>query len=217
MVPKNFKQAFVRPLLKGTKLNADDLKKNYRPVSNLSFVSKQLERVVATRLSKHLSEKNLCETLQSAYKSNESTETALLRVSNDILRAMDNGKVGILILLDLSVALDTVDHSLLIQRLQNEAGLTRTALSWFIYYLENRCQRFITQGEISSEQQLWFGVPQGSVLGPQFFSLYITLLGRIIRKHGLDYHFYADDSQLYIVVKPVQVLVDIAAAGCNAT
>ena len=127
MVPKNFKQALVRPLLKRNNLNADDLK-NCRPVSNLSFVSKQLERVVATRLSEHLYENNLCEALQSAYKSNHSTEfeTAVLRVSNDILRAMDDGRVDILVLLDLSAAFDTVDHSLLIQRPQNEAGLTGT-------------------------------------------------------------------------------------------
>ena len=124
---------------------------------------------------------------------------------------MDDGKVGILVVLDISAAFDAVDHSLLIQRLQNEAGLTGTALSWFRSYLENRCQRVIIQGEVSSEHQLCFGVPQGSVLGPQLFSLYMTPLGRIISKHVLDYHFYADDSQLYIFVKPVQILVDIAA------
>ena len=131
MVPENFKQALVRPPLKRTNLNADDLK-NYRPVPNLSFVSKPLERVIATRLSEHLSENNLCETLQSAYKSNHSTETALLRVSNDIPRALDDRKVGILVPLDLSAAFDTVDHSLLIQRLQNEPGVTGKALSWFL-------------------------------------------------------------------------------------
>ena len=165
MCLKTSSKPYVRSLLKKNNLNADDLK-NYRPVSTLSFVSKQLERVVATRLSEqsHLSENNLCETLQSAYKSNHSTETALLRVSNNILWAMDDGKVGILVLLDLSAAFDTVDHSLLIQRLQNEAELTGTALSWFRSYLENRCQRVIIQGEVSSEQQLCFGVPQGSVL-----------------------------------------------------
>ena len=119
-----------------------------------------------------------------------STETALLRVSNDILPPMDDGKVGILVLLDLSAVFDTVDHSLLIQRLQNEAGVTGTVLSWFMFYLENRCQRAIMQVEMSSEEQLSFGVPQGSVLGPQIFSLYMTPLGRIIRKHGLDYYFF---------------------------
>ena len=211
LVPKNFKQALVRPLLKKNNLNADDLK-SYRPVSNLSFVSKQLERVVATRLSEHLYENNLCEALQSAYKSNHRTETALLHVSNDILWAMDDGKVGVLVLLDLSAAFDTVDHSLLIQRLQKEVGLTGTALSWFRSYLENRCQGVIIQGEVSSEQQLCFGMPLGSVLGPRLFSVYMTPLSRIIRKHGLNYHFYADDSQLYIFVKPVQILVDIAAS-----
>ena len=72
--------------------------------------------------------------------------------------------MGILVLLDLSAAFDTVDHSLLIQRLQNEAGFTGAALSWFMSYVENRCQCIIIQGEASSEEQLCFGVPQGSVL-----------------------------------------------------
>ena len=108
-------------------------------------------------------------------------------------------------------AFDTMDHSLFIQHLQNEVGLTGTALSWFRSYLENRCQRVIIHGKACSEQQLCFGMLQGSVLGPQLFTLYMTPLGRIIRKHGL-YHFYADDSQLHIFVKPVQLLVDIAAS-----
>ncbi len=129
------------------------------------------------------------EKFQSAYRPKHSTETALLRVQDDILRAMDDGKVGVLVLLDLSSAFDTVDHSLLLEMLQHDVGITGKALSWFESYLTGRCHRVTVQGCVSSEESVRFGVPQGSVLGPQVFSLYISPLGRIIRKHGLDFHF----------------------------
>jgi len=208
-VPTCLKQALVRPLLKKHNLDAEALN-NYRPVSNLSFISKQLERVVASRLSTHMAANNLYEVFQSAYKTNHSTETALMRVHNDILCAMDGGKVAVLVMLDLSSAFDTVDHILLLERLQRDLGVSDKALSWFRSYLEDRTQRVIIDGHSSSEERLQFGVPQGSVLGPQLFSLYTAPLGRIIRKHGLQYHFYADDTQLYLFIEPVQDEVDNA-------
>ena len=109
VVPGCFKKALVRPLLKKPNLEADCLK-NYRPVSNLSFISKQTVRVVAARLNEHISQFELFEPLQSAYKDRHSCETALIHVQNNILCAMDQGKVGILLLLDMSAAFETVDH-----------------------------------------------------------------------------------------------------------
>ena len=116
VVPGCFKKALVRPLLKKPSLNAECLK-NYRPVSNLSFISKQTERVVAARLNEHVSQFELFEPLQSAYKARHSCETALIHVQNNILRAMDQGQVGILLLRDMSAAFETVDHRTLLDRL----------------------------------------------------------------------------------------------------
>ena len=111
-VPDSMKQALVTPLLKKDDLDPEVLK-NYRPVSNLSFLSKVLERVVAARLTNYMTINQLHEPMQSAYRACHSTETALVRVQNDILRTLDQGGAAILVLLDLSAAFDTIDHSIL--------------------------------------------------------------------------------------------------------
>jgi len=192
-------------------LGRGGVKKNYRPVSNLSFLSKHLERVVAKRLTDHMAANNIWEPFQSAYRCQHSTETALIKVHNDIMRALDDGKVGVLVMLDLSAAFDTVDHEQLLARL-HAVGVRGKALSWFRSYLKDRAQLVVIEGCHSSEVALDCGVPQGSVLGPLLFSLYIGPLGALIRNHGLDFHFYADDSQLYVFSEPVQGLVDGAVA-----
>ena len=115
-VPGSFKQAIVRPLLKKANIDQDVLK-NYRPVSNLNFLSKILEKVVLSQLKAHLVKNSLQEKFQSAYKQKHSTETALIKVTSDLLQASDDGKVSILALLDLSAAFDTIDHEILLTRL----------------------------------------------------------------------------------------------------
>ena len=109
VVPQDFKQALVNHLIKKQTLCKSDLR-NYRPISNLSFLSKILEKVVANRLHEHIHNHHLSNDLQSAYKRFHSTETALLKIHNDIVDNMDNGKVTALTLLDLSAAFDTIDH-----------------------------------------------------------------------------------------------------------
>ena len=128
-VPDRFKVAMLKPLLK--KYGADhELFSNFRPVSNLYFLSKVTEKAVAAQLIDHLNDnESLLEEFQSAYKSHHSTETALVRVQNDILKAVDNNRSVILPLLDLSAAFDTVDHSILLSRLQNRFGIRNTALT----------------------------------------------------------------------------------------
>ena len=111
-VPTSFKCANIRPLLKKPGLDSEILK-NYRPVSNLPFISKVLERVVDKRLEQHLVVNNLHEELQSAYRKFHSTETALLKVQSDILQSLDKGNVTVLVMLDLSAAFDTIDHHIL--------------------------------------------------------------------------------------------------------
>ena len=116
--PDQFKKAYIRPLLKKKTLDKNELK-NYRPVSNLSFISKILEKVVASRLLSHMESNSMSNNLQSAYKKFHSTESALLKVENDVLLNMEKGRVTALTLLDLSADFDTIDHLTLISRLSS--------------------------------------------------------------------------------------------------
>ena len=122
-VPACFKQAIVRPLLKKRTLNVND-PSSYRPISNLSFLSKVVEKVVDARLSRHVERYWLLPNFQSAYRPYHSTETAIVRVLNDMIMAVDKGYIGCLMLLDLSAAFDTVDHDVLMDVLRRRFGVT---------------------------------------------------------------------------------------------
>ena len=197
VMPTELKQAVIRPLLKKPSLDYQGFK-NFRPISNLTFLSKVIEKVVALQLVVYIDNNGLCEVFQSAFRAHHSTETALLRVYNDIAMSIDNQKSVVLVLLDLSAAFDTVDHSLLLARLSTRFGICDQALDWFRSYLSDRTQYVRIQDVSSDVHALPYGVPQGSVLGPLLYSLYTSPLGDIARSHGLSYHFYADDTQLYL-------------------
>ena len=201
VVPECCKSAIVRPLLKKTGLNQNECQ-NYRPVSNLPYISKLLERVVLYQLNDHLSKHSLMPAHQSAYRQHHSTETALLRITTDILNASDRGLVSTLVLLDLSAAFDTIDHQLLLERLCSTFGIHDTALSWFRSYLHNRFQTVITGTVSAKPVPVCYGVPQGSVLGPVLFILYIQPLSTVIERHNLNFQLFADDTQIYNSVKP---------------
>jgi len=194
--PSHLKSAIVKPLLKKQSLDKEVLK-NFRPVSNLSFLSKVIEKVVAARLVDHMSENRLMDPFQSAYRKGHSTETALLRVHNDIVSAVDKGRGVCLILLDLSAAFDTVDHTILLTFLEEYIGLDGPTLNLFKTYLSDRTQCVSIGGVLSELSELMYGVPQGSVLGPIAFCIYTIPLGVILKHYKIDYHIYADDTQLY--------------------
>ena len=141
---------------------------HYRPVSNLSFISKVIEKAVAHQLNDHLATNDLYEIYQSAYKRLHSTETALSMVQNGILMALDDRRAVFLLLLDLSAAFDTVQHFTLLCRLQSCYGITAQALAWVESYLCHRKQSVAINYSISSSRELQFGVPQGSVLKSVF-------------------------------------------------
>jgi hypothetical protein len=206
IVPTLFKEAVVKPLIKKHNLDPEVLS-NYRPVSNLPYLSKILERAVADQLKAYLDENELHVKCQSAYRNGHSTETALLRVLNDLLSMIDGGDAALLVLLDLSAAFDTIDHDLLLNRLQNNLGLDSVVLSWFRSYLHDRSQRVLVDSCLSTATPLLYGVPQGSVLGPLLFSLYTRKLADLIESFSLGYHFFADDSQLS---SPVPLGQDLA-------
>ena len=201
--PDSLKVSYIRPLIKKPNLDKE-IFQNYRPVANLKYLGKVIERVVSSRISDHIHTFNLSDVFQSAYKPFHGTEAALVRVSNDILSSMDNGNLTALVLLDLSAAFDTVDHNILLSRLQNHLGIEDTALAWCKSYLHNRTQHVCIGTAISDPVVLNYSVPQGSVLGPQWFTLYTLPIRDIILKFNLNYHVYADDTQLYITFKSSQ-------------
>ena len=125
----------VNPLLKKSTLPKENLN-SYRPISNLGFISKVLEKVVASHLKSHIESNCMSNILQSAYKQFHYTETALLKVHNDVGLNMDKGKVTVLTLLDLSAVFDTIDHN--IKHLSLWYGLSGTGLNWFSSYLTDR-------------------------------------------------------------------------------
>ena len=139
IVPRDLTTAVVKPLLKKPSLDKN-LLKNYRPISNLPFLSQILEKVVLRKLLSYLQENNLSNAFQSAYRAGHNTETVLLRIINDILSALDNDNISVLLLLDLSAAFDTLDHQILLPSLNSVSGIQSTALQWFQSYLPDRYQ-----------------------------------------------------------------------------
>ena len=124
------------------------------------------QSVFYTAIFDHVRNNNLDELFQSAYKAGHTTETALLRVQNDVLRAIDNGDCVMLLLLDLPAAFDTVDHSILLSRLSNSFGIAGAVYQWLQSYLSGRTQFVAVGNARSSCRPLTCGLPQGSVLGP---------------------------------------------------
>ena len=192
--PSNFKQSIITPLIKKPSLDKENLS-NYRPISNLSFLSKLTERVVKNRLEQHLTKNSLYNLHQSAYTRFHSTETALLSVYDSLVQATAKQQVSCLCLLDLSAAFDTIDHTILLHRLATWFGITDVALSWFRSYLLSHTSIVAASGFKSSSFSASCGVPQGSVLGPLLFIMYTTPLGSLISNSPVSHHLYTDDTQ----------------------
>jgi len=198
--PDSEKIAIVYPLKK-SKLVDSEVLSNYRPISNVTFLSKLIERSVSVQLTNHLERYDLLSNFQSSYRSLYSTETAILRINNDLIEFMSQKKCVLLIMLDLSAAFDTVNHQILLNDLIS-IGINGTELSWFKSYLSERKQAICFNNKMSKLYDIKYGVPQGSVLGPLLFLIYTRTLKDIFDSNDVKYHLYADDTQFYIPFNP---------------
>ena len=192
------KLALLRSRLKRAGLDNED-KKNYRPISNLTFLSKIVERVIFDQLYTFMEQVGILNKYQSAYREFHSTETALCKIHNDLVASSCSGRASLLVLLDLSAAFDTIDHELLLSDL-HFIGIRGDAYLLMQSYLTGRFQRVVIGQALSELKPLQFGVPQGSILGPLLFILYTSSLADLLDAHGVQYHFYADDTQVYIEI-----------------
>ena len=166
--PADAHQAIVTPIIKKTSLDKEDVK-SYRPVSNLSYVTKLIEKVVATQFVDHLSRNELYDSMQSAYRANFSTETALMKLQNDILSAFDVRRGVLVVLLDLTAAFDTIDHEGLLKLLQSRFHLSGVAHQWMRSYLTGWSSRVSIQGNLSEPWKSQLRRPTGVSVGSRSF------------------------------------------------
>jgi hypothetical protein len=202
--PSIYKTASVTPLLKKIGLDCDNVT-NYRPISNLHTISKIVERLFLSRVLNHVEKAPCFNRFQSAYRRNHSTETAILRLLNDAYTTADKKSRTLLIQLDLSAAFDTIDHTTLLRRLEHTFGLSDSVLHWIQSYLHGRSQ-FVRVGQENSHVVACkYGVPQGSVLGPLLYTLYVAPIAGIIASFNINHLQYADDTQLYMALDGTNV------------
>ena len=193
--PERWKKAIITPI---AKCEVPLQESDFRPISLLPTFSKILEKSANVQIVAYLQKYSLLDPYQSAYKKNHSTNTALLKITDDILDAIDDSEITLLIFLDFSKAFDTVNHKILIEKLKI-LGVQNDTCDWINSYLCNRYQMVVVGEEKSDWIQIENGVPQGSILGPLLF----TILVSDMRRHIWDgsYHQYADDTDLLFETK----------------
>lgn len=190
--PNEWKKSKVLPLKKKSHLNT---LQNLRPISILSALSKVFERIIKNQISKFINRENLLIPHQSGYRPKHSTKTAMLKVFDDIGIILDKGRPVVLLLLDFSKAFDTISHKKLCAKLTERFGFSNHAMNLIKSYLTERAQSVLNDGIYSSYIAISSGVPQGSILGPILFSMYINDLPEVLKYCKL--HIFADDVQLY--------------------
>ena len=196
-----WKTAIIRPLLK--KLGLEIIQSSYRPISNLSFVSKLTEKCFLDQFLDHCEHQKLLLDYQSAYRKNYSTEMAIIKVCDDLLWAMEQQCVSFFIAIDVLAAFNTVDHNVLISVLENNYGVGGKALELCDTYLHPRHCKVNIRNSYSTPRELPFSVPQGSCPGPVLYSVYALTIQHIITNEKISLYGYADDHGLRMTCKPV--------------
>lgn len=192
--PEEWKGAIIKPLLKKKGLPLE--LNNYRPVSNLTFLSKILEKAAMKQISRHIESNNLLPSYQSAYRKFHSVETAMMKMYSDLLDTADKRYVSIVVMIDLSAAFDTIDVPILLKILHADFLIQGIPLKWIELYLTNRTVKVVIERSASDTEPLRFGVPQGSCAGPVLFTLYIAALNKVVQKYPADLYGYADDHKV---------------------
>lgn len=198
-VPNDMKNARVVPIYKK---NSKTEAGNYRPVSILSVVSKIFERIMYDQLEKYIKDESLLYEFQSGFRPSFSTDTCLIHLSDFIRNEWDKGNYTGMVVLDLQKAFDTVDHTILLSKLE-AMGMTENSVKWFDSYLTGRSQVVDIDGVHSGPKEITCGVPQGSILGPLLFLIYVNDMADAVKCKLL---LYADDSALMVSHRDVDII-----------
>ena len=202
--PSAWKFTTITPTLKKGMTDSSS-PTSFRPIAKLSHLSKLIERIVSAQLRCHLNSHNLLPLEQSAYRPFHSTESAVLKVTSDIFQTLDHGNLSLMSFLDFTAAFDTVDLDILCRRLSTSFGIQGRALDWIFSFVNNRPHNVVFASSSSLPTVATCGIPQGSVLGPLLFILYVHDIPAIVKRHNLNLHMYADDVVIYGSTSPSSV------------